>query len=153
VAAAPAGRRGIVVGDSIAPFPVTCAKAGNRPVSAAGMVQLVTFSTPGDCSTCVPHLRGLADMASAGDGPRDNFIVVYAPGQEIPELTRQYGDVRDVCVDRAGHAWEALPLERTPVTVLLLSGRVALVTDRGLLSDSSKAAFLADVSRLTGQPE
>ncbi len=148
---------GFAVGDSIAPFGVDCLKAGHRALGLAGTTQLITFSTPGDCSTCMPHLAGLDSVAIAGRGPRDNVIVTFSPGQTPASVARLYGRrmARDVCVDTAGFAWDALNIGKTPVTVLLVSGHVALMTNKGLLSDSSRTRFLSEIehrARGTGAP-
>lgn len=137
-------RFGFAVGDSIAPFSVDCLTAGSRRIGLPGSTQVVTFSTPGDCSTCMLHLAGLDSVALSGRGPADNVIVTFTPGQSPASVARLYGSrlVRDVCVDTSGFAWDALNMQKTPVTALLISGRVAYVTNGGLLSDSSRTRFL-----------
>lgn len=140
---------GFAVGDSIAAFSVDCLKAGPRALGLAGATQVITFSTPGDCSTCMPHLAGLDSLAIAGRGPRDNVIVTFSPGQTPASVARLYGGrmARDVCVDTAGFAWDALNIGKTPITVLLVSGRVSFMTNKGLLSDSSRTRFLSEIER------
>lgn len=144
---------GFKVGDTIAPLGVDCLKQRGRVLGAQGATQLVTFSSPGDCSTCMLHLAGMEKIAREGNGPRENFIVSWGPGLTLSDVGRLYSShpVRDVCTDSGGKAWDALNLEHTPVTVLLISGRVALMTDKGYGSDSSRAHFLDDI-RLIAPP-
>jgi hypothetical protein len=146
-------RHGFVVGDSIAPFAVHCLSGRSRMLGELGATQLVTFSTAGDCSTCMPHLDGLEQIARAGRGPPDSFILTWAPGQSIAEVGRLYASrpARDVCLDKLGQAWDSLDLQHSPVTVLLISGRVSYMTDRGYLTDSSRARFLADLAGVSSQ--
>jgi hypothetical protein len=140
---------GFDVGDSIAPFVVDCLKAGTRELGTSGASQIVTFSSPGDCSICMPHLAGLDSIALAKLGPPDNVLVTYAPGRSPATVARLYGSrmARDVCVDTGGRAWDALHLNKTPVTVLLVSGRVAYLTNADMLSPASRAGFLRQVDR------
>lgn len=144
---------GFKVGDSIAPFGVQCLKTTNRILAARGATQLVTFSTAGDCSTCMTHLAGMEAIAREGNGPRDNFVVTWSRNQTLPEVARLYASrpVRDVCIDSAGQAWDGLNLQHTPVTILLISGRVAYMTDKGYVSDSSRTHFLSDIARVAAQ--
>jgi hypothetical protein len=144
-------KHGFAVGDTIVPFMVECLSGRSRNLGEKGSAQLVTFSTAGDCSTCMPHLDGLERVARDGRGPSDSFILTWAPGQTIAEVGRLYAarPARDVCVDTAGRAWDSLNLEHTPVTVLLISGHVSYMTDKGYQTDSSRDRFLDDLSRIS----
>lgn len=144
---------GFKVGDSLAPFHVQCLKDSDKILAKPGVTQLVTFSTAGDCSTCMSHLSGLEAVSRAGGGPPQNFIVTWSRGQSVPEIARLYSSRpgRDVCLDSLGQAWDSLNIQHTPVTVLLISGRVAFMTDKGLTSDSSRARFISDIAGLASR--
>jgi hypothetical protein len=141
---------GFRLGDSLPSFLAACTNMTSRVVAARGTVELVTLSTPGDCSTCMPHLAGLDSIAQTDEGPPVNYILAFTPGQTVSQLATLYSAYRsrDICMDSAGVAWDALDIQKTPVTVLLQSGRVMYITDKGYLSDSSRAKLLSDLEHI-----
>ena len=116
-------------------------------------MQLVTLSTPGDCSTCVPHLAGLDSLAREPGGPSTNFILAFAPGSSVARVSNMYSNYvgRDVCVDTMGRAWDALDVQKTPVTILLVSGRIAYMTDRGYLARGARERLRMELARAQGR--
>lgn len=145
----PTVSRGLQVGDSIAPFPAPCVRGPDRIVGERDGVQLVTLSTPGDCSTCVPHLAGLDSLAREESGPAANYLLVFAPGRSVPQVANMYASyaARDVCVDTMGNAWDALDVQKTPVTILLVSGRIAYMTAKGFLARRARERLRTELTR------
>lgn len=144
---------GFRIGDTIPSHTLRCLRKSERQLGSTKSTQLVTFSNPGDCSTCIAHLRSIESIAAATATVGENFIVTWGPGFQYSDLERLYGSsrARDACFDSAGFAWDALHLEHTPVTALLISGRVAFMTDKAYRSDSSRRMAASIIATLVEQ--
>lgn len=135
---------GIHVGRLIAPHELPCADGRPRAVAMAGRAQLVTFSTPGDCSECERHLQGVEEVYRGKYLDLEQFIVVYAPAATRDEaLLRYRGWTRQpVCFDTVGSLWEAENISHTPITAVIRDGSVRYLDDGPLDTDARRASFL-----------
>jgi len=139
---------GFHAGDSVPPTMVRCASGRTRTVGAVGALQLITLSTPGDCSSCLAHLAGLEAIARNYRAAGDDYVVAWSPGASLSGIQRTYAITpsRDVCLDSAGALWDRLDIQHTPVSVVLSSGRIVYMTDKALSSEASQARLMADLA-------
>jgi len=140
---------GIKEGARLDEVSLDCGVDGSREIAPRHNVQLVTFATPYDCSSCAPHLAALDSLHAHGELPRNDVIVMWSPGSD---LQREVAIVRKrtprtVCVDPRGTLWDRHDLQHTPITMLLVDGRVTYMNDRMLGSDLEHRAFLQDLAK------
>ncbi|MBL0938581.1 MAG: hypothetical protein IBJ03_06790 [Gemmatimonadaceae bacterium] len=143
---------GIAIDAQIEETSLDCGDEGTRQLAPRSGVQLITFSTPYDCSACTPHLAALDSLKKQGMLPEGDAMVLWAPGENLDhEVGMVRGKThRTVCVDQKGMMWDRHDLQHTPVTVLLVDGRVVYMNDRLLDSESQRAAFLQDLMQYSG---
>jgi hypothetical protein len=139
---------GISVGDTLDMMQLACDDNVKRAVAAPGYAQIITFSSPGDCSMCQQHLAGLEQLASSGRLPIEHFYVVFSPSMSRARSARAYRTISEqpVCWDDAGVYWQQHSIAHTPFTVLLLEGRIALMHDAPLLTPSGQQRLLDSVA-------
>lgn len=142
---------GVAPGIRVGTQALDCGAAGARALGAPG-VQLVTFSTPLDCSSCAPHLSSLDSLHARHALPANELVVVWAPGGDLDRDVAQVrkSTPRLVCVDRRGELWERYDLRHTPFTVLLVDGRIEYLNDRLLENERERTAFIDDIQRAAG---
>ena len=138
---------GIKVGAQLSELVLDCGEGEQQRVAPRQGVQLVTFATPYDCSSCAPHMSALDSLSARGALPSNDLMVVWAPGAE---LEREVALVREktprkVCVDPRGTLWDRHDLQHTPITMLLVDGRVTYMNDRMLSNDVEHTTFLQDL--------
>ncbi len=138
---------GILVGDSIGRLELLCPSSGTRPFPGGPELQLVTLSSPSDCSSCLPHLSGLEQVTASGKLPASNFFIVWAPGQDRAAVLRAYRSLsqRQVCFDERGDLWKAHRIAGTPVTIGVKGNRVVYMNDLPLTSPALREQLVADV--------
>lgn len=146
-------QHGVQVGVRLASLDLHCTDAIRRVVSPASGVQLVTFATPYDCSSCSPHLAGLDNLKNQGKLPRDEMIVVWGSPRDLASMTsaKHAASPRPVCIDSSGVFWDRDNVSHTPFTVLLVNGRIAYVNDRLLAEQALSDAFEADLAAYGAQ--
>ena len=139
----------IRVGDTLSAVTVDC-NGTRRIVGRPGSVQLVTFSTKGDCTACLPHLAGLEQVLERRALAIETFHVTYASNAELASVREAYRAIthRAVCVDEHATLWDKYNISHTPVTVLLRSGEVVYMHDMPLVSDAAQKTFEADLRAL-----
>lgn len=140
-------QHGIVIGDSFARVPLWCDPGGLRDFPSDAEFELVTFSTPSDCSACLPHLAGLDTLQALGRLPTRNYYVVWAPGRDSASVIRTYRSItsRTVCLDRSGLLWHKHGIGQTPVSVGVKEGRVVYLNDLPLASPAVRTQLLRDL--------
>jgi hypothetical protein len=109
--------------------------------------QLVTFAASGDCLVCGPHLAGLDTLRQRRQLPYAHRLVIYASAHDEPRMRRTLRAQIDAppCFDHAGSLWQAVELGKTPVTVLLVNGRVMDEDRSALDTDERRASYAARV--------
>ena len=137
--------RQLAIGDRITQQELACSDGRSRRVADRGVAQVVTFASLGDCSSCASHMTGVDSIYSRRELKLEMFSVIYGPGAREPDIVRRMAppQARPACTDQRGVFWEALDLSHTPLTVLLIDGRIAYMHDAPL--DSAE-----DWRRLTG---
>jgi len=107
--------------------------------------QLVTFAASGDCLVCGPHLAGLDTLRQRGQLPYAHLLVIYASEHDEPRLRRTLRAQIDMppCFDHSGSLWQAVELGKTPVTALLVNGRI-VDEDRSALDTDERRANYAE---------
>lgn len=110
--------------------------------------QLVTFASSGDCLVCGPHLAGLDTLRQRQQLPFMHRLVIYASAHDEPRMRRTLRAQIDAppCFDHTGSLWESVDLGKTPVTVLLVNGRVVDADRSALDTDAQRANYAARVS-------
>jgi hypothetical protein len=142
---------GIKVGDHVAPLAVACSDAHERIVGKGR--QLVTLTTLEDlCSDCHRHLGGLSQAVQAlaerrGDLDVEPIFLAAVPSSRQVEAIRAYRNQRGaaLCFDESSELWARHHLTHTPVTLLLLDGRVAFAHDAPLDNEQARSAFVQSV--------
>jgi hypothetical protein len=142
---------GIKVGDHVAPLSVACSDAHERIVGRGR--QLITLTTLEDlCSDCHRHLGGLSRAVRAlaeqrGDLGVEPIFLAAVPSSRQVEAIRAYRDQRGaaLCFDEGSELWTRHHLTHTPVTLLLLDGRVAFAHDAPLDDEQARSAFVQSV--------
>lgn len=106
--------------------------------------QFITFTSPGDCSSCQPHLAGLDSLARREEMIVPHFFVAYLGGTTPEAASRLYeGFVRGpICWDRDGLLWDKYNIGHTPVTALLKDGLIVLLHDAPLASPQDRQQLL-----------
>lgn len=134
---------GLRVGRMIAPVTLECSDGRVRTLGAGRTVQLITFSTAGECSECSRHLRGLEQLYRTRQLPGMQFVVAYAPPARQTALLAAYQTYtsRPICFDATGALWKAYDISHTPVTALIRDGRIRYLDDAPLESPAELAAF------------
>jgi hypothetical protein len=132
---------------------LSCSDGRSRELAAADSVQLVTFWTVNDCSTCSRHLEGLETAWRKAEISLDQFVVTYETGARRPEVLRihQAGSTRPLCIDTAAKFWDKYDIRHTPVTILIGNGRVVYMNDLPLDSDGSREGFVRKVIQLSSR--
>jgi hypothetical protein len=140
----------IKVGDVITPTRLRCHAGADRIVANPSEIQLITFSTPNDCSACVPHLAGLEEVLKRAPVHIDNFYVSWAPPAETTSAIASYRAFsnRAVCFDEAGALWDTYNISHTPITVVLRRGQIVYMHDMPLTKPEPQEIFLADLHKL-----
>lgn len=121
---------------------------GRRGEQERGARELVTFLSPGDCSTCDVHLSGLGHVADSIVKDSVRWVVVgYGPPSRVTSLVRRtWPRARPLlCVDSIGDAWADLAVEHTPVTMLLANRRVAVLHDWPLATEGQRRSFVTAI--------
>ncbi|HYW05374.1 MAG TPA: hypothetical protein VE913_00380, partial [Longimicrobium sp.] len=123
---------------------VRCLEGAPRQVGAAGKLQIVTFATPYDCSSCTPHMAGVPRVLRRMNSTHDAFTVVWAPNPKVAE--RSLGRAKSalpVCMNDDGSLWDRHDILHTPFTVVLDDGRVVYSNDATFTNPRSERAFEA----------
>lgn len=138
---------GVLVGDRIEKLELACPSEGTRAFPAGSELQLVTLSSPSDCSSCLPHLTGLEELSVRGKLPATNFFIVWAPGKDRAAVHRAYRAMsqRQVCFDESGVLWKTYRIASTPVTIGVKNNRVVYMNDLPLTSSALQEQFVTDV--------
>ena len=144
---------GIRLGDRLRPVRLPCTDGRSRTVADSPAVQVVTFSTSGDCSASIRHLSGLEEIwrgRRLAPGQVDQFFVTYTLPARQAEVLAQYAatGTRPVCIDQGGMLWTAHDISHTPVTVLLGHGRIIYAHDAPLDSPDARAEFVHAITVL-----
>lgn len=144
---------GLRVGQMIAPLTLECSDGRVRTLGGGNAVQLVTFSTAGECSECNRHLSGLEQLYRTHQLPGVQFVVAYAPPARQTALLAAYQPYtsRPICFDATGALWKAYDISHTPVTALIRNSRVRYLDDAPLESPAELAAFRRAVLAGAGQ--
>lgn len=141
---------GLRLGDQLAAKPLDCEDSFPRTAAAARAFQIITFATMDDCSACLAHLAGLEAAGKADTVVSQNqFFVAWAAPAELRQARRAFRSAtrRPVCFDVDGSYWSAANLSHTPVTAIIVNGRVLYMTDLPLASASARQQFVDDVER------
>jgi len=143
---------GVREGTQIGEISLECGEATTTPIAPKLIapkhdVQLITFSTPYDCSACAPHLAALDSLRRHGLLPQNDVMVIWSPGGNIGREANvvRNKSPRTVCVDQRGALWDRHDLQHTPITVLVVKGRVTYLNDRMLDGKAEHRAFLQDL--------
>jgi hypothetical protein len=140
---------GIAVGDMVEPITVPCSDSTQRVVADTTSLQLVTITSVDDyCAECHRHLLGLDAVARLTQLGDTGFFLTYAPPARQAEIVKAYRakTSQPVCFDQVGAMWEKYNLRHTPVTLLLLRGRVVYAHDTPLDDSTSRADMVAAIS-------
>lgn len=142
---------GIRVGQQLPEFSLNCGGSSSRLVPSHDEMQLVTFLSSGDCWTCRAHVAGIIDVIVSKQLLRlPHRLVIYAPAEEYTALARTIPTgVNEACHDPAGGMWRLYGLENTPVTVLVINGAAAYISDSPLATQQDIEVFLRDVREVT----
>ena len=126
---------------------IACSDGTRRGIGDSTVVQLITFASAGDCLSCGTHAAGLDSIRLSGVLDADFFTVAYAPQPQQDEIRHAlaFRSGNAVCFDPAGKYWSAHDLSRTPVTVLVIHGRIAYVHDKNLDADIARTEFVREV--------
>ncbi len=143
-------RHGLAVGEAIQPVRLECDDARSRIVAPLEIPQLVTFTTPGDCSACETHLAGVEMLLSDNSPIPEHVWVAYPADVDSNAASEQYRLITrfPICWDRAGAMWTRYNISHTPFTVLLRNGKVLLIDDASLARPSERARFMDTVRAL-----
>jgi hypothetical protein len=136
----------LVRGMSIDETRLPCSDGQTRVLGPRDALQLVTFTTVGDCSACQPHLAGVAALAKSRLGV-NHLFVTYAGRTEVGTVKRAYAEITSdpICWDETGQLWDHYRISHTPVTVLLRSGVIVYLNDGPLTDHENAARFEANV--------
>jgi hypothetical protein len=142
--------RSIRVGDSVPRAVLHCSDDTSRTIADSTKDQFVTFMTTADCSECTLHAIGLDSIWSTKQMKIEMLSVAYVHPDEREELLRWVSQRRHrpVCFDTVGTYWDALDLRHTPVSVLLLRGRIGLMHDAPLGDARAMSQLTGDVNRI-----
>jgi hypothetical protein len=137
-------QHGLQVGDSIATVSLRCADGIPRVIAPKLQLQLITFSTLGDCSACHAHISGLESLLRSGRISVNHLYVSFAATSEQPSAIRAYRLVTNqpVCWDGEGSLWDRYHISHTPVTVLLDGGSIVFMNDVPLTSADAQQRFV-----------
>ncbi len=143
---------GLVAGTRLGTVALTCDDRQVRTVAPDSGAQLLTFTTPGDCSACHTHLAGLDSLDKLGQSPVPHIYVSYATPAQRDDARRSYKRVigQSLCWDDSGSLWDLLRIEHTPVTVLVRDGTVVLVHDAPLTADDARKRLVDSIGTLLG---
>jgi len=146
------GHGGLTAGIAITKVRLTC-DDGVQRVLGEDEVQLVTFTTPGDCSSCQSHLAGLELMTRHRQMPLDHYFVAYAPRSTRTVDLRAYRRLVTgrLCWDEHGALWDRHNVSHTPVTALMRHDTVLLLHDAPLLAADARRALAESVAALVGR--
>lgn len=144
---------GLKAGAVIDSIELPCNDGRTRVVAPADQFQLVTFSGPGDCSTCWPHLTGLKEISAAQGFRVEHIYVSFPAGMPVHVAARIYEPFTDgpVCWDEDGALWREHDIAHTPVTVLLRRGSIVLMHDAPLTSDDARSQLTDSIRVLRGR--
>ncbi|MEA3244534.1 MAG: hypothetical protein U9Q74_00110 [Gemmatimonadota bacterium] len=108
----------------------------------------MTFTTPGDCSACQPHLAGLDLLDRSQAWPVPHIYVSYTTKATRNGASREYKRVlhEPVCWDEGGALWTANDIRHTPVTALLRDGYVVLLHDAPLAAHTAMQRLLDTIA-------
>jgi hypothetical protein len=134
---------GLSTGDVIAVQRMPCADGVVRTIGSSERVQLVTFSTTGDCTQCDRHLMGLEQLYRQRILPDEAMIVMYAPPARQVEVLAGFRmrTARPICFDETGALWTVHDISYTPFTALIRNGQVVYLDDAPLETDQDLLAF------------
>ena len=141
-----------MAGAMLRPSTLACDDRRVRTLAPDSGAQLLTFTTPGDCSTCHTHLAGLDSLDKLGHLSVQHVYVSYATRAQRDDARRAYKRVigQALCWDDSGSLWDILRIEHTPVTVLVRGGTVLLVHDAPLTSDDARQRLVDTIGTLLG---
>jgi len=145
-------KHNVLVGDSVPQTSLTCFPGGRHGFPSQGF-ELITFSSLGDCSACLPHLKGLEQIIASGAVGRSAYFIVWAPRSQWQSNVTAYHQwsQRPVCFDDADRTWDAMRIAHTPVTVVVGASRVMYMNDLPLEEPRAQAQFINDLRRLMGR--
>jgi len=143
------GEHGVQIGAAVPRTAVTCDDSTTTIGSAP--IELITFSTPQDCSACSEHLAGLETLSVHGKLPARDVVVLWAPGEDLERNVAHLRRTmhRKLCIDPPGDLWDRLDVSHTPFTILVRRDTIVYVNDSRLTSPLHAADFLHDVELLS----
>lgn len=134
---------GLRIGTHLQRVVVGCENGTDRRTAPAVGIQLITFSSVGDCSECDRHWRGLDVYARSRPPAIDQFVVALVSSASEEALSASYHarTTLPVCFDEDGVLWSSHNLSHTPVTALVVNGTIAYLDDAQLDRDGDVDAF------------
>lgn len=140
----------IQVGDTLPRLELACTDGTHATIGRGQGLQIVTISTPGECSTCEPHMTGLERLYRDGRLPAPAFIVYWSGQAEAARVASDYRNAyrQPTCRDSAGAWFAGGRITHTPVTAVMKDGRILLLDDAPIIAPAQDSAFLAPISKL-----
>ncbi len=141
--------RRIQLADDLVSRKLSCSDGVSRDAGKFNATPvLITFVSSGDCLSCGTHAPGLEAVRKSGAIKAEFFTVAYASSQEQPAVLRSLNamSTNPVCFDAEGFFWRAHDLTRTPVTLLVVAGKIRMVHDKSLDSPEQRRSFIQAVN-------